>query len=84
MGRPIFVENLRQINMTPHVTHNTNGRRSAIDGPTTRHEGYAISLRCRKRIEEIFGWLKRVGGLRKTRHRGQQRVGWMTEFSLAA
>ena len=79
-----FVDNLRQINMTPHVTQNTKGRRSAIDGRTTRHEGYAISLRCRKRIEEIFGWLKTVGGLRKTRHRGEQRVGWMFEFSLAA
>lgn len=79
-----FVEKMRSKNVTPHVTQNTKGRSSAIDGRTTRHEGYAVSLRCRARIEEIFGWLKTVGGQRKTRYRGQRRVEWMFEFSLAA
>jgi transposase len=79
-----FVEQTRAMNVTPHVTQNTNGRRSAIDGRTTRHEGYAVSLRCRARIEEIFGWLKTVGGQRKTRYRGEELVGWMFDLSLAA
>ena len=79
-----FVEKTRAMNVTPHVTQNTNGRSSAIDGRTTRHEGYAVSLRCRARIEEIFGWLKTVGGQRKTRYCGEQLVGWMFELSLAA
>jgi transposase len=79
-----FVEKTRAMNVTPHVTQNTNGRSSAIDGRTTRHEGYAVSLRCRARIEEIFGWLKTVGGQRKTRYRGEELVGWMFELSLAA
>jgi transposase len=79
-----FVEKTRTMNVTPHVTQNTNGRSSAIDGRTTRHEGYVVSLRCRARIEEIFGWLKTVGGQRKTRYRGEELVGWMFELSLAA
>jgi transposase len=79
-----FVKQAREKNVTPHVTQNTKGRRSAIDGRTTRHEGYSVSLRCRARIEEIFGWLKTVGGQRKTRYRGERRVAWMFEFSLAA
>lgn len=79
-----FVAQMRAKNVTPHVTQNTNGRNSAIDGRTTRHEGYTASLRCRARIEEIFGWLKTVGGQRKTRYRGEGRVAWMFEFSLAA
>jgi len=79
-----FVEQTRGMNVTPHVTQNTNGRRSAIDGRTTRHEGYAVSLRCRARIEEIFGWVKTVGGQRKTRYRGEELVGWMFDLSLAA
>ena len=79
-----FVEQTRALNATPHVTQNTKGRRSAIDGRTTRHDGYAISLRCRARIEEIYGWLKTVGGLRKTRYRGEEVVGWMFQLSLAA
>ncbi|MBV9325487.1 MAG: transposase [Chloroflexi bacterium] len=56
--------------MTPHVTQNTSGRRSAIDGRTTRHPGYAMSQRIRKRVEEIFGWMKSVGGFRRTRYLG--------------
>ena len=57
---------------------------SAIDGRTTRHPGYALSQRTRKRVEEIFGWLKTVGGMRKTRFRGKARVGWMLTWALAA
>lgn len=79
-----FVEQTRTMNITPHVTQNTSGRSSAIDGRTTRHEGYAVSLRRRARIEEIFGWLKTVGGQRKTRYRGESKVGWMFDLSLAA
>ena len=78
-----FVEQMRAMNFTPHVTRNTNGRSSAIDGRTTRHQGYAVSLRCRARIEEIYGWLKMVGGQRKTRYRGEELVGWMFDLSLA-
>jgi len=79
-----FVHNLRQMNATPHVAQHTTGRRSAIDGRTTRHAGYAESQRKRKRIEEVFGWLKTVGLMRKTRHRGVARVGWMFTFAAAA
>ena len=73
---------MRRLGVTPHVSQNDKGRRSAIDRRTTRHHGYAVSLRVRKRIEEVFGWIKTVGGLRKTRHRGTALVGWM--FTLAA
>jgi transposase len=79
-----FVDSLRSLQVTPHVAQNDTRRASAIDRRTTRHPGYAVSLRKRKRVEEIFGWLKTVGVLRKTRHRGTQRVGWMFTFSLAA
>ena len=78
------VANLRQMNVTPHVAQNTSNRRSAIDGRTTRHPGYAVSQRLRKRIEEVFGWIKTIGGLRKTRHRGLDRVGWMFTLTAAA
>ena len=57
-----FVNELRSMNATPHVAQNTNGRSSAIDGRTTRHAGYALSQRIRKRIEEAFGWIKTVAG----------------------
>jgi transposase len=79
-----FVGRLRSRGVTPHVAQNTTRRASAIDGRTTRHPGYAESQRKRKRVEEIFGWLKTVGVLRKTRHRGVDRVGWMFTFGLAA
>jgi hypothetical protein len=79
-----FVAEMRRLGVTPHVSQNTKGRRSAIDGRTTRHAGHAISVRIRKRIEEVFGWIKTVGGLRKTRHRGTPRVGWMFTFVAAA
>jgi transposase len=79
-----FVDDLRGLRVTPHVAQNTTGRRSAIDGRTTRHPGYAASQRVRKRIEEIFGWGKTVGGMRKTLHRGLERVGWMFVLRTAA
>ena len=69
------VSDLRRRGVTPHVARNTKGRSSAIDGRTTRHPGYAISQRVRKRIEEIFGWMKTVGGFRRTRYRGLDRTG---------
>ena len=78
-----FVAQLRDREVTPHVAQNDTNRRSAIDGRTTRHPGYAVSQRKRKRIEEIFGWLKTVGGFRKLRHRGQERVEWMFTFAVA-
>jgi transposase len=69
-----LVAKLRTRDITPHVAQNTAGRRSAIDGRTTRHAGYGISQRIRMRVEEIFGWIKTVGGFRKTRHRGLEKV----------
>jgi hypothetical protein len=71
-----FVEELRTMNVRPHVARNTNGRRSAIDKRTTRHPGYAASQRIRKRIEEAFGWIKTIAGLRKTKLRGLPKVDW--------
>ena len=80
-----FVQEMRDRNVTPHVSQNTNrSGGSAIDGRTTRHTGYQVSQRKRKRIEEVFGWLKTVGMLRKTRHRGVFRVGWVFTFAAAA
>jgi len=79
-----LVNNLRQLNVTPHVARNDKRRRSAIDGRTVRHAGYVVSQRMRKRVEEIFGWIKTVGNLRKTRHRGRRRVDWMFAFTAAA
>jgi transposase len=79
-----LVADLRALHVTPHVAQNTANRRSAIDARTTRHPGYAVSQRIRKRIEESFGWIKTVGGLRKTRHRGTERVGWMFTLTAAA
>ena len=78
-----FVDGLRGLAVTPHVAQNTTKRSSAIDGRTTRHTSYLVSQHERKRIEEIFGWLKQIGLLRKTRHRGVARVGWMFTFGLA-
>src|SRR5712691_3196829 len=68
------VADLRQRQVTPHVTQNTNGRHSAINRRTTRHVGYAISQCIRKRVEEMFGWMKTVGGFRRTRYRGLERT----------
>ena len=78
------VDTLRSLNVTPHVAQNNKNRKSAIDGRTTRHPGYDVSQRKRKRVEEIFGWIKSVGVMRKTRHKGTELVGWMFTFSLAA
>lgn len=78
-----FVDALRGLAVTPHIAQNTTHRRSTLDRRTTRHPGYQTSQRHRKRIEEIFGWLKTVGLLRKARHRGAARVGWMFTFGLA-
>jgi len=69
------VDDMRDRRVTPHVAQNTSRRRSAIDGRTTRHPGYAVSQRIRKRVEEIFGWMKTVGGFRRTRYRGLDRIG---------
>ncbi len=80
-----FVAECRNLGVTPHVAQNL-GRRggSAIDGRTTRHPGYAISQRKRKRIEECFGWLKTIELLRKLRHRGVCKVDWIFNFAGAA
>ncbi len=77
-----FVATARQLNATPHVAQNNQRRQSAIDERTTRHAAYKLSQQKRKRVEEIFGWMKTVGGMRKLRHRGLQLVEWM--FTLAA
>ena len=78
-----MVHDWRDLHVTPHVAQNDTHRRSAIDERTTRQAGYRLSQHKRKRIEEIFGWLKTVGGLRKLRHRGLERVGWMFTFAVA-
>jgi hypothetical protein len=73
------------MNVTPHVAQNENRPGgSAIDQRTTRHESYRISQRRRKRIEECFGWLKTVALIRKVRHRGTEKVGWIFTFAAAA
>ena len=81
---PEFVAELRRMAVTPHVAQNTTHRRSAIDRRTTRHPGYGLSQRMRKRVEEAFGWLKTIGLLRKLRHRGGPRVAWIFRFAAAA
>ena len=79
-----FVNELRSMRVTPHVAQNTSGRSSAIDGRTTRHGGYLVSQRIRKRIEEAFGWIKTIAGQDKTKLRGLDRVGWVFTFAAAA
>jgi len=79
-----FVRDLRGLGATPHIAQHTNRRSSAIDGRTTRHAGYAESQRRRKRVEEVFGRMKTVGLMRKTRHRGLARVGWCFTLTAAA
>lgn len=78
-----FVDELRHMDITPHIAQNDTNRRSAVDERTTRHAGYQLSQKARKRIEEVFGWMKSVGLLRKVRHRGLERVGWMFTFTAA-
>src|SRR5215211_3616662 len=77
-----FVGALRALGLTPHVAQKAVG--TAIDKRTTRHAGYAISQQKRKLIEQVFGWMKTVGGLRKLRHRGGERVDWIVTFTAAA
>jgi transposase len=79
-----FVSGCRERGCTPHVSQNDTNRRSAIDARTTRHAGYRISTIKRKRIEEPFGWMKTVGGLRKTRHRGRGLVEWLFVLTATA
>ena len=79
-----FVTTLRALEATPHVMQNTTHRRSAIDRRTTRHAGYAISLSKRWLVEKPFGWLKRIGGLRKVKLRGLEKVDWLFVFGCAA
>ncbi len=79
-----FVNELRSMNVTPHVAQNTAGRRSGIDRRTTRHPGYAVSQRIRKRIEEGFGWSKEFGLMRRIRVRGRERVDMVFTFTAAA
>jgi Transposase DDE domain len=71
----------RHLGITPHVAQKD---RSRIDGRTTRHPGYAVSQRKRKLIEQVFGWMKTIGGLRKLRHRGGELVDWVVTFTAAA
>jgi transposase len=78
-----FVADCRARHITPHVTQHTSGRRSAIDGRTTRHPGYAISQRIRKRVEEVFGWTKTIGGGRKLRYLGLERNQFWAELTTA-
>ena len=79
-----MVSSLRAARITPHIARNDTVRRSTIDKRTTRHSGYEISQRKRKRVEEVFGWLKNIGLMRKMRHRGRDLVRWMFMLSLAA
>jgi hypothetical protein len=79
-----FVQELRGMNITPHVAQNTTNRRSAIDERTTRHAGYEVSQRKRKRVEQSFGWMKIVGMLKKVKLRGIDNVGWLFTFTGAA
>ena len=79
-----FVADLRVLNVTPHIAQNLNGRRSAIDGRTTRHPGYAVSQQKRKRIEEPFGWGKTIGGLARPMLRGTRRLGFKFTLIMAS
>jgi transposase len=79
-----FVRELRGMNITPHVAQNTTNRRSAVDERTTRHAGYEVSQRKRKRVEQSFGWMKMVGMLKKVKLRGIDKVGWLFTFTGAA
>ena len=80
-----FVKAMRELKVTPHVAQNTERRGgSAIDGRTTRHSGYAASQKVRKRIEEVFGWLKTVGLFRQTRYRGVSKINWYFTLAVTA
>ena len=79
-----FVAAARKLNVTPHISRNDRGRRSNLDGRTTRHAGYAISLSCRWLVEKGFGWLKQTGPVRQVKVRGLHKVDWVFVFSCAA
>jgi len=79
-----FVEDCRLLKATPHVAQNNTNRSSAIDGRTTRHAGYRKSLTIRKRIEECFGWAKTVGGIRKSRFIGREKLDFQFTLTFAA
>jgi transposase len=82
---PDFIAGVRQLGWTPHVSPNVHRtrHRSTVDRRTTRHPGYAVSQRRRKRVEECFGWQKCVGPLRKLHHRGREQVAWCFAFTSA-
>ena len=73
---------MRRLRVTPHVAQRIKG--SAIDGRTARHAGYGVSQKQRKRVEEIFGWLKTVAWLRKARYKGEEKIDWLFTLSTAA
>ena len=75
---------VRELGATPHVIPNNTNRRSAIDGRTTRHAGYRVSLSKRWLVEKPFGWMKQIGGLRKVKLRGLAKVEWLFVFTCAA
>ena len=77
-----FIEQIRQLKATPHVASKRRG--THIDARTSRHAGYLLSQKIRKRIEEVFGWIKTVGTLSRTRHRGLEEVGWAFTFTAGA
>jgi IS5 family transposase len=76
-----FVKDCRSREITPHVAQK---QRSAVDGRTTRHPGYTVSLRVRKRVEEVFAWVKTIACVRKVRYRGVAKVSWIFTFAAAA
>ncbi len=78
-----FVTDLRELRATPHVAQNDTRRRSAIDGRTTRHSGYDVSQQLRQRVEEIFGWGKTIGPMRKTKFRGRKPIRFQLLLTLA-
>ena len=77
-----FVRHVRARGITPHIA--AKAKYGAVDGRTTRHVGYQVSQRKRKLVEQVFGWMKTVGGLRQLRHRGGERVDWVVTFAAAA
>lgn len=79
-----FVDDMRELGATPHVAPNRSGPRSAIDGRTTRHPGDPLNIRVRKRIEEVFGWVKAAAGQTKTRFRERPTVRFAVSFAIAA
>jgi transposase len=82
--RQSLVEILQELQVTPHFAQNNKRRSSAVDGRTTRHEGYAMSQSRRPIIERVFAWLKSVAGLRQVKLRGREKVGWLFQYAAAA